>query len=43
MTKPSTFSAKLRKSGNSIVVTIPKEIADLWQISKEVQITIEEL
>jgi len=43
MTKPSTFSAFLRKSGNSVVVTVPKEIADLWKVGKKVQVTIEDV
>ena len=43
MTKPSSFSAKLRSSGNSVVVTIPKEVADLWKVGNRVQVTIESL
>ena len=43
MTKPSTFSGTLRKSGSSLCIHIPKEIADLWTYGAKVQVTIEEL
>lgn len=43
MTKPSTFVAIIRKSGNSMAVTIPKGIADVWGLGNKVQITIEEV
>lgn len=43
MTNPSTFSARLRKSGSSLAIHIPKEIADLWAYGKKVQVTIEEI
>lgn len=43
MPKPSTFKATLRKSGSSLAVHIPKEIAALWKYGTEVQVTIEEI
>lgn len=43
MTKPSTFTARLRKSGSSLAVHVPKEIADLWNYGTKVQVTIEEI
>ena len=42
MTGPSSFTGVLRKQGNSMGITIPKPVADLWVLGTEVKITIEE-
>jgi len=36
----STFVATLRKSGNSMTVTVPKAIADLLKFGEKVRVTI---
>ena len=36
----STFVATLRKSGNSLTVTVPKAVADLFQFGEQVRVNI---
>lgn len=36
----SSFVAVLRRSGNSMVVTVPKEVAQLFQEGEELRVTV---
>lgn len=38
----SRFVGKLRRSGDSIVVTIPKPVAELYKLGDKVKVSIEE-